>query len=187
MRSDPATALKSLQKSADRRAEAAKKKGVSVKLDKGLKEANAKLQQELKGASTEKVADSAKGLVHAKEAVNPEDFAEAVEVIMGSMPDEHAALLDQAEVRNGWRQGVIVGDNETFARVCKRLKMPLELNDTFLQWLVSKDRPGKIFEESDILQKFIKKGITIPRPEGKLWRQMQQSVAEDFADTPVQQ
>ena len=55
--------------------------------------------------------------------------ADDIEELVNAMPEEHAELLDQAEVRNGERRAVVIGKYETFQNACARLKIPLELRE----------------------------------------------------------
>ena len=52
---------------------------------------------------------------------------EEIDDLVASLPEEHGALIDAAEVRNGERLGVVAGMTDTFQSICKNLGIPSEL------------------------------------------------------------
>ena len=44
---------------------------------------------------------------------------EDIDDLVDSLPTQHAKMLDQAEVKNGERLGVVTGNTDTFSAVCK--------------------------------------------------------------------
>ena len=124
-----------------------------------------------------------------EEAVDEAWKIKEVQVVIDSLPEEHADMFDEAEIKNGERLGVVAKKNESFTSVCKRLKLPCELTDAYREWLLNGDnRPGLKFVESMVPMgrgTFTQKGAIYPRPDGKLWRQIRDKVASDFEHCPV--
>ena len=108
--------------------------------------------------------------------------------LIDSLPEEHAALIDQSEVTNGERLGVISDGTLTFTRACDQLNMPFELREAYKEWLSAEDRPGTPTPPSMLGDKrgtFIPKGMNMPKPNGKKWRCLKNGIANKFKQRPL--
>ena len=90
------------------------------------------------------------------------------------------AALDTAEVCDGIRRGHVANGADTFNQVCAEMSVPQQLRPCFCEWLQSSNRPGPKFTPDQIPRKGgkVKAGMTVPRPDGKLWRSLRDAAVD---------
>ena len=65
-----------------------------------------------------------------------------VSELLTHLSEDQKVMFDEAEVKDGERSGITSDGTLTFSQLCKAIKLPQELWDTYAEWLSRDDRPG---------------------------------------------
>ncbi len=73
-------------------------------------------------------------------------------------------------------EAMLTGVNLSFTQLCKRYKIPHELHDSYYTWLLRQTQDNRMRYNQDQIPrgrgKYIKIGLKIPAPQGKMWRDL---------------